>query len=38
MYSTRSGLIFGFHGCDEAVVNDVVNRKIDLRESQNNYD
>jgi hypothetical protein len=20
MYSTRSGLIFGFHGCDESVV------------------
>jgi hypothetical protein len=38
MYSTRSGLIFGFHGCDESVVNEVVNRKIDLRESQNNYD
>ena len=38
MYSSRPGLIIGFHGCDESVVHDVVNRKIDLKESQNNYD
>jgi hypothetical protein len=38
MYSTRSGLIVGFHGCDESVVHDVLNRKTDLKESQNNYD
>jgi len=38
MYSTRLGLIFGFHGCDESVAFDVINKKIDLRESQNSYD
>lgn len=38
MYSTRSGLIFGFHGCDEAVASDVVNKRTELLESQNSYD
>lgn len=38
MYSSRPGLILGFHGCDESVVHNVINRKIDLKESQNNYD
>ena len=38
MYSSRSGLIFGFHGCDETIAQDVVNRRINLRESHNNYD
>jgi hypothetical protein len=27
MYSTRPGLIFGFHGCDESLVEDVVTGK-----------
>ena len=38
MYSTRSGLIFGFHGCDDTVTHDVVNHGISLRESHNSYD
>lgn len=38
MYSTRSGLILGFHGCDESVTADVVNKKTNLQESQNSYD
>jgi len=38
MYSTRSGLIFGFHGCDDSVATAVLNRKTVLRESQNAYD
>ena len=38
MYTTRSGLILGFHGCDESVALDVVNQRTNLKESQNNYD
>ena len=38
MYSTRSGLILGFHGCDESVAKDVVNRRANLKASQNKYD
>lgn len=38
MYSTRSGLIFGFHGCDESVACDVINHKTDLKESNNKFD
>ncbi|MCD4709118.1 MAG: hypothetical protein K8S62_15455 [Candidatus Sabulitectum sp.] len=38
MYSTRSGLILGFHGCDESVLFDVLNGKAELRPSENNYD
>lgn len=38
MYSTRSGLIFGFHGCDDSVATAVLNRKTELRESHNAYD
>jgi len=38
MYSTRSGLILGFHGCDNSLVEDVLLGKINLKKSQNNYD
>jgi hypothetical protein len=38
MYSTRSGLILGFHGCDESVAKEVVAKGKILRESHNNYD
>lgn len=38
MYSTRPGLILGFHGCDESLVEDVVTGKISLRGSTNKYD
>lgn len=38
MYSTRSGLILGFHGCDETVANEVAIKSKTLRESHNNYD
>jgi len=38
MYSTRQGLILGFHGCDESVAIDVVNKKTNLKDSDNDYD
>src|SRR5689334_7789939 len=38
MYSTRSGIILGFHGCDESVVEKVINGKEALNQSENSYD
>lgn len=38
MYSKRSGLVLGFHGCDEDVVNKILNNKDNLRSSHNSYD
>jgi hypothetical protein len=38
MYSTRSGLVLGFHGCDEAVVQFVLNGHSFLKTSANKYD
>ncbi|NQX39974.1 hypothetical protein SAMN05421820_106377 [Pedobacter steynii] len=38
MYSTRPGLILGFHGCDESLVSEVLTGKTALRKSTNKYD
>jgi hypothetical protein len=38
MYSTRTGLILGFHGCDQTVVDKVLNDKDSLQSSNNVYD
>lgn len=38
MYSTKPGLILGFHGCDESVVQEVLTGKTSLKESTNSYD
>lgn len=38
MYSTRSGLILGFHGCDQSIVSEVINHKTLLKKSENAYD
>lgn len=39
MYSKRSGLILGFHGCDKAVRDKIVSTKGEvLKASENNYD
>lgn len=38
MYSTRSGLVLGFHGCDESIVEDILLGKRQLKESKNDYD
>ncbi|UCS95033.1 hypothetical protein KZP23_08495 [Echinicola marina] len=38
MYSTRTGLVLGFHGCDKSVVDKVLNGHQSLRVSNNKYD
>lgn len=38
LYSRRSNLVIGFHGCDESVVRKVLNGEEDLIASTNDYD
>lgn len=38
MYSTRPGLILGFHGCDHSIVERILTGKESLRKSENEYD
>jgi hypothetical protein len=38
MYPARPGLIIGFHGCDKALRNKIVNGKTILKASTNDYD
>ena len=38
MYSSRPGLLIGYHGCDEAIRDAIVADKTMLRASQNKYD
>ena len=38
MYSTRTGLVLGFHGCDESVAMKVLTGEVPLKKSANNYD
>jgi hypothetical protein len=38
MYSTKSGLILGFHGCDEEIAHDILLQKIKFKPSENKYD
>lgn len=38
MYSKKSGLILGFHGCDLSVRDAVINNSANLNFSKNNYD
>lgn len=38
MYSTRTGLVLGFHGTDETIVRAVVNGETELQASANKYD
>ena len=38
MYTSRTGLILGFHGTDESIVNDVLNGEAELKEKDNVYD
>jgi hypothetical protein len=38
MYSIRSGITLGFHGCDESIVNNVLTGKSFLKSSSNSYD
>ena len=38
MYSARSGLILGFHGCDASLVPQLLNGTTKLKDSTNKYD
>lgn len=38
MYSTKSGLIIGFHGCDKSVCDSIIRNEAKLQPSQNDYD
>lgn len=38
LYSRKSNLVLGFHGCDAAVVEKVLNQKDILKPSMNDYD
>lgn len=38
MYTSRTGLILGFHGTDESIVNDVLLGKKELEPSRNHHD
>ena len=38
MYTTRPGLVLGFHGCDETVATKVLTGEAFLKKSVNNYD
>lgn len=38
MYTVTPGLVFGFHGCDQAVADAVIQSKDVLRPSKNSYD
>lgn len=38
MYSKRSNLVIGFHGCDESVANSIITGKTYLSKSSNDYD
>lgn len=38
MYSKKPGLIIGFHGCDEAVRDQLITGKYSFKKSENDYD
>ena len=38
MYSRLSGILLGFHGCDERVGRDIIAGKMPLHASENDYD
>lgn len=38
MYSSRPGLLIGYHGCDQAIRDAIIADKVMLRVSQNKYD
>lgn len=38
MYSRKTGLVLGFHGCDEHIGLDIINHKEKMKPSSNKYD
>lgn len=38
MYSSKPTFVYGFHGLDEIIAYEILNKKTDFRPSHNNYD
>jgi len=38
VYSKRPSFIFGFHGCDREIRDQIVSSKIEMEPSGNDYD
>lgn len=38
LYSFKSNLVLGFHGCDKSVADDVISGRSELESSNNDYD
>lgn len=38
MYSNGTGIVYGFHGCDKTIAKRVINQKLLLNPSDNEYD
>lgn len=38
MYSGGAGIVYGFHGCDRSVAEQIINHQITFKPSKNKYD
>ena len=38
MYSSQPSFVLGFHGCDQAAAENVLDSNLNLRKSENSYD
>ncbi len=38
MYSGGTGIIYGFHGCDQSIAVKIINQELQLKSSKNVYD
>ena len=38
MYSAGKGIVYGFHGCDRSIAEEIINQKLTLKNSKNEYD
>lgn len=38
MYSGGTGIVYGFHGCDQSIAVKIINQELQLKSSKNEYD
>lgn len=38
MYSAGTGIVYGFHGGDRSIAEEIINQKLTLKNSENEYD
>lgn len=38
MYSAGTGIVYGFHGGDRSIAEEIINQKLTLKNSKNEYD